>query len=222
MSGSRPPNNAIQLTGCVVTPRACARVAPTQPATDRVRYADRDQTGTHRGHGGAPRKRRKSRMTASHPPMPTIHPVFLEIRRNICDAGGFSGSTVVVSAMVNAEMQTRTNASKLSQVYTSVWFASTTVTGSGSQLRRIPLFSNSKQASVTGSGSRLTTRPSRDSFHAMPRDLSQTSSGDSLTAGPHNNPIKPPVVPVTRLACARRAPVPPAAYRVRYADMKQR
>jgi hypothetical protein len=31
------PNNPIQLTVCVVTPRAFARVAPTQPATDRVR-----------------------------------------------------------------------------------------------------------------------------------------------------------------------------------------
>ena len=33
-----------------------------------------------------------------------------------------------------------------------------------------------------------------------------------------NNPINPPVVPVTRLACARRAPVPPAGYRVRYLE----
>ena len=32
---------------------------------------------------------------------------------------------------------------------------------------------------------------------------------------PPNNPINPPVVPVTRLACARRAPVPPAGYRER-------
>ena len=32
-----------------------------------------------------------------------------------------------------------------------------------------------------------------------------------------NNPINPTVVPVTRLACARRAPVPPAGYRVRWA-----
>ena len=30
-----------------------------------------------------------------------------------------------------------------------------------------------------------------------------------------NNPINPSVVPVTRLACARRAPVPPAGYRER-------
>ena len=35
---------------------------------------------------------------------------------------------------------------------------------------------------------------------------------------PPNNPINPTVVPVTRLACARRAPVPPAGYRVRWAD----
>ena len=34
---------------------------------------------------------------------------------------------------------------------------------------------------------------------------------------PANNQIKPSVVPVTRLACARRAPVPPAAYLVRWA-----
>ncbi len=31
------PNNPIQLSVCVVTPRASARVAPTHPATDRVR-----------------------------------------------------------------------------------------------------------------------------------------------------------------------------------------
>jgi len=31
------PNSAIQLSVCVVTPRAAARVAPTQPATDRRR-----------------------------------------------------------------------------------------------------------------------------------------------------------------------------------------
>jgi len=35
----RASNNPIQLSVCVVTPRACARVAPTQPATDRVRSA---------------------------------------------------------------------------------------------------------------------------------------------------------------------------------------
>ena len=34
------PNSAIQLSVCVVTPRACARVAPTQPAPDRGRYTD--------------------------------------------------------------------------------------------------------------------------------------------------------------------------------------
>jgi hypothetical protein len=30
-------NSAIQLSVCVVTPRAYARVAPTHPATDRER-----------------------------------------------------------------------------------------------------------------------------------------------------------------------------------------
>jgi hypothetical protein len=34
-------------------------------------------------------------------------------------------------------------------------------------------------------------------------------------ATPPNNPINPSVVPVTRLARARRAPVPPAGYRAR-------
>ncbi len=35
------------------------------------------------------------------------------------------------------------------------------------------------------------------------------------SVGPSNNPINPTVVPVTRLACARRAPAPPAGYRER-------
>jgi hypothetical protein len=42
--------------------------------------------------------------------------------------------------------------------------------------------------------------------------------GRDLPATPPNNPINPSVVPVTRLACARRAPVPPAGYRERWAD----
>ena len=37
---------------------------------------------------------------------------------------------------------------------------------------------------------------------------------------PPNNPINPTVVPVTRLASARRAPVPPAGCRVRWPDDK--
>jgi hypothetical protein len=37
----------------------------------------------------------------------------------------------------------------------------------------------------------------------------------------HNMPIKQPVRPVTRLASASRAPVQPAAYRRRYAGMRQ-
>ena len=41
-------------------------------------------------------------------------------------------------------------------------------------------------------------------------------------ATPPNNPINPSVVPVTRLACARRAPVPPAGYRARYTFRKGR
>ena len=32
---------------------------------------------------------------------------------------------------------------------------------------------------------------------------------------PSNNPINPTVIPVMRLACARRAPVPPAGYGAR-------
>jgi hypothetical protein len=40
--GGTRANNAIQLSVCVVTPRACARVAPTQPAPDRVRWAERN------------------------------------------------------------------------------------------------------------------------------------------------------------------------------------
>jgi len=35
---------------------------------------------------------------------------------------------------------------------------------------------------------------------------------------PPNNPIKQSVHPVTRFACAKRLPVWPAAYRVRWAD----
>src|SRR5258706_9794889 len=41
MSRRPPSNSAIQLSVCVVTPRACARVAPTQPAPDRGRWAAR-------------------------------------------------------------------------------------------------------------------------------------------------------------------------------------
>jgi len=41
-------------------------------------------------------------------------------------------------------------------------------------------------------------------------------------AVPPNNPINPTVVPVTRLACARRAPVPPAGYRERSAELQTR
>ena len=35
-------NYAIQLSVWVVTPRACARVAPTHPATDRERWTDKN------------------------------------------------------------------------------------------------------------------------------------------------------------------------------------
>ena len=52
----------------------------------------------------------------------------------------------------------------------------------------------------------------------MLRALGVPNSAQLIPATPPNNPINPTVVPVTRLACARRAPVPPAGYRVRWAD----
>jgi len=36
---SQRPNNTIQQAVCIVTPRACARVAPTHSAADRERYS---------------------------------------------------------------------------------------------------------------------------------------------------------------------------------------
>ena len=43
---NQQPNNTMQLSVCVVTPRAYARVAPTHPAADRERWTDRSQDGT--------------------------------------------------------------------------------------------------------------------------------------------------------------------------------
>jgi len=54
-------------------------------------------------------------------------------------------------------------------------------------------------------------------------ELRTTGSRSAGNGGRSSNyQIKPPVVPVTRLASARRAPVPPAAYLVRWADPETR
>ena len=45
--------------------------------------------------------------------------------------------------------------------------------------------------------------------------MSHWSKVGTRSVRPPNNQIKPPVVPVTRLAFARRAPAPPAAYLAR-------
>jgi hypothetical protein len=66
----------------------------------------------------------------------------------------------------------------------------------------------------------VTVDPNRVSVRATKTRMERTANAianarQQPPAAPPNNPIKLSVRAVTRLACASRAPAPPAAYRVR-------
>src|SRR5262245_28792168 len=139
-------------------------------------------------------------MTTNHPPIPMIQPTFWAYPDNICEARGFSDSTVVVSANANAEAEITTMASNISHVTTFVSLPSTIVTGRGNQLRRAPLFNSKMDSSVSGSDRRPATRPSRESLNATLGSLPHGATSASLLAAPYNSAVSPPHSRVTPLA----------------------